>query len=191
MITETIQSTTIFNVTTMDAIKRIIIHCSDTLPSRDTTVADLWQWHVRDKGWYHIGYHYYIKTDGRIFACREENLQGAGVKGHNENALQICYEGGALFAPVSKLRYYADTRTEEQRHSLFLLLLSLLDRYPSVGQICGHRDLADNKVSCPCFDATLEYSWLLKYRDEIRAYRPIIIPFSYDSVASSIAEVNR
>jgi len=171
----------------METIKRIIVHCTDTLPSRDTTVADLWRWHVRENGWSHIGYHYYIKTDGRIFACRPENQQGAGVKGHNENAIQICYEGGALFAPAPKIRYYADTRTDAQRFSIFLLIMTLLNRFPSIEEICGHRDLAESKVACPCFDAKVEYTWLLQCQDEIITFHPIIIPFSWES----ISEVNR
>lgn len=164
----------------MDKVERIIIHCSDTLPSRNTTVSDLWRMHVKENGWSHIGYHYYIKTDGRIFACRPEHMQGAGVKFHNANAIQVCYEGGAQMDAISPA-FYCDTRTPAQRHALFLLLLQLLERFPAVEDICGHRDLATGKA-CPCFDARTEYSWLIEYREEIQACHPLIIPFSWESI---------
>lgn len=171
----------------METIKRIIIHCSATLPSCDTTVADLWQWHVKDNGWSHIGYHYFIKTDGRIFACRPATIQGAGVKGHNENALQICYEGGLRRLPNGRFNFAQDTRTPAQHHSLFLLLRYLLYKYQCVEDICGHRDFPDVYKGCPCFDVRSEYSWLIQYFRDITVCNPLIIPFSYES----IKEVNR
>ena len=77
--------------------------------------------------------------------------------------------------------FISDTRTPEQRHSLFLLLLQLLERYPLIEDICGHRDLATG-TPFPCFNVREEYSWLMDYREDIQACHPIIIPFSWESI---------
>ena len=47
-----------------------------------------------------------------------------------------------------------DTRTEEQRKSLKVLLMAMRKLYPSAS-IHGHRDFAAK--DCPSFDATEEY----------------------------------
>ena len=59
----------------------------------------------------------------------------------------------------------ADTRTEWQKHSLRVLIRTLLMDYPGC-RVCGHRDLSpdrngDGRISpeewvkeCPCFEVT-------------------------------------
>ena len=80
--------------------------------------------------------------------------------GYNAYSIGICYEGGL------DVRYRpADTRTEWQKHSLRVLIRTLLMDYPGC-RVCGHRDLSpdrngDGRISpeewvkeCPCFEVT-------------------------------------
>ena len=48
-----------------------------------------------------------------------------------------------------------DTRTDEQKTALRLLLKYLVRKYPGA-KIYGHRDFANK--SCPSFDAKTEYA---------------------------------
>lgn len=84
-------------------------------------------------------------------------------QGFNRESIGICYEGGLDSKGRPK-----DTRTEWQKHSLRVLILTLLKDYPEC-RVCGHRDLSPDRnengeiepeewvKACPCFDA--ENNW--------------------------------
>lgn len=133
----------------MRAIKEIIIHCADTPEGRDDKAADIDRWH-KQRGFDRIGYHYVIDLDGTIEYGREQDCIGAHCQGHNTNSIGICYIGGADRDTLKP----KDTRTDEQKASLVLLLKYLRQRYPDA-KIYGHRDFSDKP--CPCFDAKKEY----------------------------------
>lgn len=133
----------------MRTIKEIIIHCADTPEGRDDKAADIDRWH-KQRGFDRIGYHYVIDLDGTIEAGRELDCIGAHCKGHNTNSIGICYIGGADRYTLKP----KDTRTDEQKASLLLLLKYLRQRYP-YAKIYGHRDFSDKP--CPSFDAKKEY----------------------------------
>lgn len=80
-----------------------------------------------------------------------------------QESIGICYEGGLDCKGHPK-----DTRTEWQKHSMRVLILTLLKDYPGC-RICGHRDLSPDLngngeiepeewiKACPCFNA--EKDW--------------------------------
>ena len=131
-------------------ISEIIIHCSATPEGRDVSAADIRLWHMRDRGFADIGYHYIVRLNGSIEPGRPLQKAGAHCLGHNSRSIGICYIGG-----LDTSGYPADTRTPQQRHSLRNLILRLKQTFPHAG-IHGHRDFATK--ACPCFDATAEYA---------------------------------
>jgi len=133
----------------MRAIKKIIVHCADTPEGRDDRAADIRRWH-KAKGWSDIGYHYVIDLDGTIEPGRPIETAGAHCTGHNADSIGICYVGGCDKAMKPK-----DTRTDEQKASLIVLLKYLVAKYPGT-KIYGHRDFAQK--ACPSFDAKTEYA---------------------------------
>ena len=133
----------------MRDIEEIIIHCADTPEGRDVKAEEIRRWHTKERGWRDIGYHYVIDLDGTIEAGRPIEDAGAHCTGHNAKSIGICYVGGCDEKMQPK-----DTRTEEQKASLLLLLKYLRQRYPKA-KIYGHRDFANK--SCPSFDAKEEY----------------------------------
>lgn len=133
----------------MREIKEIIIHCADTPEGRDDKAADIDRWH-KQRGFDRIGYHYVIDLDGTVEAGRDLDCIGAHCKGHNINSIGICYIGGADRETLKP----KDTRTDEQKASLLLLLKYLRQRYPNA-KIYGHRDFSEK--ACPSFDAKKEY----------------------------------
>lgn len=149
----------------MRAIQLIVIHCSATKESETFTEKELEKAH-RQRGLNGVGYHYYIRMNGEIKSTRPIRKPGAHASGHNMESIAICYEGGLNHRGLPK-----DTRTVWQKHSMTVLLKTLLIDYPGC-HICGHRDLPkmmDNNFilepeswleECPCFDAAREYDYL-------------------------------
>lgn len=143
----------------MREINLIVVHCSATRADRDFTENDLEVCH-RHRGFNGAGYHFYIRKNGDIKNTRPLEKPGAYALGYNAHSIGICYEGGL------DVRYRpADTRTEWQKHSLRVLIRTLLMDYPGC-RVCGHRDLSpdrngDGRISpeewvkeCPCFEVT-------------------------------------
>ena len=143
----------------MREINLIVVHCSATRADRDFTENDLEVCH-RHRGFNGAGYHFYIRKNGDIKNTRPLAKPGAHALGYNAHSIGICYEGGL------DVRYRpADTRTEWQKHSLRVLIRTLLMDYPGC-RVCGHRDLSpdrngDGRISpeewvkeCPCFEVT-------------------------------------
>ena len=143
----------------MREINLIVVHCSATRADRDVTENDLEVCH-RHRGFNGAGYHFYIRKNGDIKNTRPLEKPGAHALGYNAHSIGICYEGGL------DVRYRpADTRTEWQKHSLRVLIRTLVMDYPGC-RVCGHRDLSpdrngDGRISpeewvkeCPCFEVT-------------------------------------
>ena len=145
----------------MRQINLLVIHCSATKENQSFTVQALENSH-RKRGFYGIGYHYYIRQSGEVINTRSLSRIGAHAKGHNRYSIGICYEGG-----LDKDGKPKDTRTPKQRAALRRLVNELLIRFPGC-KVCGHRDLSpdlnhNGKIEpyewtkqCPCFDVATE-----------------------------------
>ena len=146
----------------MRKINYIVVHCSATREGC-TLTSEVLEAEHRRRGFRTTGYHYYIRRDGTVLGTRSLELPGAHCRGHNKYSIGICYEGGLDCKGHPK-----DTRTEWQKHSMRVLILTLLKDYPGC-RICGHRDLSPDLngngeiepeewiKACPCFNA--EKDW--------------------------------
>ena len=134
----------------------IIIHCSATPVFRDISLSDIDRMH-KNRGFAGIGYHFYITKDGIVHRGRPVHLLGAHCLGMNDKSIGICYEGG-----LGKTLKPEDTRTVFQKSALISLIRDLLVKYPLIKNIYPHYHFANK--SCPCFDAEVEYNYLLKYK---------------------------
>ncbi|MDL2226984.1 N-acetylmuramoyl-L-alanine amidase [Deltaproteobacteria bacterium OttesenSCG-928-M10] len=131
----------------MRRINYIAIHCSATKVSADIGAAEIRRWHVKDRGWRDIGYHYVIRRSGQVEPGRPLAEAGAHVSGYNSNSIGICLVGGIG----------ADGRAENnfvpaQWEALKALVARLKRQHPKA-VIQGHRDFPNVKKDCPCFDA--------------------------------------
>lgn len=136
----------------MRKINLIVLHCSATKATQDYSPEQLERDH-KARGFVRGGYNYYIRRNGLIVPMRPLEQIPAHVKGYNRNSIGICYEGG-----LDATGKPEDTRTDEQKESLKILLRLLKIRFP-MSRICGHRDLGARKA-CPCFNAEEEYAEL-------------------------------
>lgn len=147
----------------MKTIDSIIIHCTATKEGQNFRAADIDRWH-RQRGWKMIGYNYVIGLDGKIEEGRPLTMNGAHCKGWNDHSIGIVYVGGLDRDGKAK-----DTRTLAQKKSMHLLVEHLMEKYPTIIQVLGHRDTSpdlnkDGKLdphewikACPCFDVRSEF----------------------------------
>lgn len=116
------------------------------------------------RGFRDVGYHYYIRRDGKVEFGRPVEQIGAHVQGHNRDSIGVAYEGG-----LNGYGKPEDTRTPKQKEALKKLIADLRNRFGRV-PVMGHRDLSpdldgDGKIErhewlkeCPCFNAIEEYN---------------------------------
>lgn len=130
----------------MRKIDSIILHCTDTKVGQKVTLDDIRRWHVDERKFSDIGYHFIVFPDGQVLKGRNIEVVGAHCKGHNLTSVGIAYVGGQ-----TKDGIHADTRTSEQKQSLLKLVMSLTKQYNiNFYNIHCHNDFANKK--CPCFD---------------------------------------
>lgn len=151
----------------MKTIEAIIIHCTGTKEGLDIRAKDVDRWH-KEQGWRMIGYNYVIDLDGTVEIGRPLTMVGAHCKGWNDRSIGICYVGG-----LDKNGNPKDTRTPAQKEAMNRLVYDLLEAYPTITQIMGHRDTSpdlngDGTITpnewikaCPCFDVKNEFPLLV------------------------------
>ena len=124
----------------------IVIHCAATRPSQDIDIATIRKWHVEERKWTDVGYHYVLPRNGNIQPGRKLDAVGAHVEGHNATSVGICLVGGLDEHGAPSAAY-----TEAQWRSLKALVHALTIQYPEA-QVCGHRDFPGVTKACPSFD---------------------------------------
>lgn len=130
----------------MRQIDKIIIHCSFTPPSMDIGAAKIRDWHMNEREWSDIGYHYVITRGGLVESGRPLLRSGAHTYGHNENSIGICLVGGMS----EKSRKPEFNFTREQMHALRERVQNLLNSHP-FATVHGHNEF-DSGKECPCFN---------------------------------------
>lgn len=154
----------------MKTIDAIVIHCTATRPHQDVHASDIDKWH-KERGFAMIGYNYVITLNGTVEVGRPLTRDGAhcntaGTSGlaYNKHSIGIVYVGGldAFGNPF-------DTRTPQQKKALADLVYKLMEEYPTITEVIGHRDASpdlnhDGKITvnewikeCPCFDVRSEF----------------------------------
>jgi N-acetylmuramoyl-L-alanine amidase len=125
-------------------ISKIVIHCSDSPDTVDIGVIEIRRWHIQDRGFRDIGYHYVVRRSGVVEVGRYENGDsilegkeiGAHVAGKNADSLGICWVG-------------RDHITSEQKAALLRLVANLMRTHGvSANRVFGHCEL-DPRKTCP------------------------------------------
>ena len=125
-------------------IDEIILHCAATKPGMDIGVKEIRQWHIEERGWRDIGYHWVIRRDGTVENGRDEDVIGAHCLNHNARSIGVCLVGGLS----QDGKRPEDNFTEAQFVSLAKLIHQLRARSPEAS-IHGHSEFASK--ACPVF----------------------------------------
>ena len=134
-------------MTSADSVRFLVLHCSATRCNQDYSVEQLRRDH-KARGFYDIGYHFYIRKDGTMTQHRKLLEVGAHARPYNRCSIGICYEGGLdeQGKPCNTLNSLQFERIKE--------LLVVLKRLFPKAEIVGHRDLpGTSPKECPCFEA--------------------------------------
>lgn len=112
--------------------KEIILHHAE---ASNCSLEDIHSWH-KNQGWAGIGYHYFIRKDGKIYKGRPDNAVGSHCLGHNKDTLGICFEGA----------YNEETMPQAQIQAGRELISYLKAKY-NISSVKRHKDL--NNTDCP------------------------------------------
>ncbi len=88
------------------------------------------------RGWSGIGYHFYIRKDGKVFRGRPIGTVGAHCTGYNDKSLGVCFEGN----------FEKDNVSGAQLKSGRELISHLKNLYPDA-EIVRHKDF--QSTACP------------------------------------------
>jgi hypothetical protein len=141
----------IYQGTARYPVTEIILHCADTRPDwmmgrlLVAKVAEIRRWHVQDRGWRDIGYHWVIDRDGAVAPGRRETEIGAHVESHNRGTLGICLLGGfgaSADDPFAKNFTLAQANATKR-------LIAEIKRRTAIELVSGHNDYATK--ACPGF----------------------------------------
>jgi hypothetical protein len=132
-------------------VTEIILHCADTRPEwmvgRPVAekVAEIRRWHVEQRGWRDIGYHWVIDRDGAVAPGRAETEIGAHVEGHNAGTIGICLLGGygAKADDLFEKNYTATQKATAMK------LIGAIKGQTAIRKVSGHNDYAAK--ACPGF----------------------------------------
>ena len=142
-----------------DSVRFLVLHCSATRRNQDYNVEQLRRDH-KSRGFYDIGYHFYIRKDGTLTQHRFLLEVGAHARPYNRCSIGICYEGG-----LDENGKPCNTLTAEQTERINDLLIRLHRLFPKA-KIVGHRDLPGaSPKECPCFDAEKVFRDTLCHQD--------------------------
>ena len=122
----------------------IVIHCSATKPSMDIGLSEIRNWHVNERGWRDVGYHYVIKRNGEVELGRNIQDTCAHARGYNAKSIGICLVGG-----MAEDNSTEDNFTDKQWAALLDLIKQKLTDYPEA-KVIGHNEISEK--DCPCFD---------------------------------------
>lgn len=137
----------------MRPINGIIVHCTATRAEwwagkrTSEKVAEIRRWHVQDRGWSDIGYHFLIDRDGTVAKGRPIERIGAHTRGNNTGTVGIALLGGH---GSDAHDLFSENFTQAQDDALRGLIAKLKTSYGEL-RVSGHNDYAAK--ACPGFRA--------------------------------------
>jgi len=170
----------------MRKIDTLIVHCTATRAAwwadrrPQEKVDEVRSWHVEERGWSDIGYHYLIDRDGTVVEGRPIEKSGAHAKGYNKTSVGIALFGGHGGHEDDAFDMHF---TPEQDRALRKLIAQLRMEYPSINTVMGHNEISAKM--CPCFQVT---SWLSNVQEKPKKQKTHIAQ-SKTVQASTIAKV--
>ena len=74
-------------------VDRVFLHCSASDDPDHDDIDTIRRWHVDERGWSDVGYHYFIRSDGTLQEGRPLERIPAAQAGHNAGTVAICLHG--------------------------------------------------------------------------------------------------
>ena len=155
-------------------LDRVIVHHSAS-PADDTTPETVRRWHIVDRQYEDVGYHFVIGADGGLHLGRPMWRIGAHDGGENATSLGICALGDWRIGEDGVLPGALQWET------LVLLCADLLDQLDlPTSALRGHRENepASTPTLCPGFDPAVLRDAVALERSSRRSRAPGLYPYT-------------
>lgn len=137
------------------AYQTVVIHHSSLYETDDeTTIREIQNLHLDERGWADIAYHFGVGLTGTVYEGRKMSARGTHTELHNTGSLGICLFGN--FEEISPTQIQLDTTQA---------LVNWLTVRLSLTHLAGHREFNDITVCpganlYPVLDKMAERAWL-------------------------------
>ena len=98
--------------------------------TKGSTIRSMADYHVQQRGWPEIAYHYAIGYDGRIYYLVRDDKVSYHASGNNSRAIGVALIGN----------YHERALTEEMKISIRFMYHMLRNKYPSINVQKLHRE---------------------------------------------------
>lgn len=122
------------NMSKRNITKRAVFHNSGVTVRQNIEIIH--NYHKNTRGYAGIGYHLYIRRDGKIYKGRPEEMIGAHAYGANSDSVGVCFEGN----------FDEEEMTQEQIASGKEIVAYLRNKYGNI-EFTEHRKVCN--TSCP------------------------------------------
>ena len=112
--------------------RRIILHHAAAVTC---TPQQVHRWHLAN-GWVGIGYHFFVRKDGKVYRGRPEDAVGAHAGNNNSDSIGVCFEGS----------FDKEEMPEVQKNAGRELVAYLKEKY-GITKVQKHSDV--NATGCP------------------------------------------
>lgn len=120
------------------AYQTVVIHHSSLYDTDDdTTIREIQNLHIDERGWADIGYHFGVGLTGVVYEGRKMSARGTHTELHNTGSLGVCLFGN--FEEYSPTQIQLDTTQA---------LINWLALRLALSHLAGHREFNDTTV-CP------------------------------------------
>ncbi len=144
----------------LNRITHICIHHSATAGS--IPLENVAKYHVEDRGWPGIGYHFYVKPDGTIYQTNRAETISFQVSQNNDYSVGVCVSGDFTYAPPPDIQVDAAAR----------LVAWLMQEFSVPEQnVLGHKEFPNNDTSCPGETWLKKQSWKNTLANRVRSVR--------------------
>ena len=144
----------------LSQITHLCIHHSATAGT--IPLENVAKYHVEERGWAGIGYHFYVKPDGTVYQTNRLETVSYQVSQNNDYSVGVCVSGDFTYAPPP------DKQVDAAASLVAWLMqeLSVSDQ-----NVLGHKEFPNNDTSCPGETWLKKQCWKNTLVDRVRALR--------------------
>ena len=144
----------------LNQITHLCIHHSATAGT--IPLENVAKYHVEERGWAGIGYHFYVKPDGTIYQTNRLETVSFHVSQNNGYSVGVCVSGDFTYAPPPDKQVDAAAR---------LVAWLMQELFVPDQNVLGHKEFPNNDTSCPGETWLKKQGWKNTLADRVRAMR--------------------
>jgi N-acetylmuramoyl-L-alanine amidase len=134
-------------------VTEVVVHHTDTYEDQIIDYDNVYDWHVTDRGFKDVGYHFLILHNGDLQVARPISQTGAHcLKGHNRYSIAIAFVGGIVGSGSKRGSKRSSTTFRPEQWETFKAFMRAFYSVHPGGQAWGHNDIDPERRSDPNFE---------------------------------------